>query len=212
MSEKIEYRVEKDSIGSKDVPEDVYYGVQSLDVYKRQLCHQQGQGLHRENDSARCGRLPERPVREGGPAPLYLSGEAEEAYRQQYGGLHEERHPPVSYTHLVSGVINSVAFFVISTCTLAPSFRSIRARFTILYAAILPVTPSTAVFPFNVFLSNVICYSSRFIPLDYRGISHFFQYKGPRTFYLLELRIFLCYHYPVIVLYPRMRNNNKEEN
>ena len=30
MSEKIEYRVEKDSIGSKDVPEDVYYGVQSL--------------------------------------------------------------------------------------------------------------------------------------------------------------------------------------
>lgn len=27
MSEKIEYRVEKDSIGSKDVPEDVYYGV-----------------------------------------------------------------------------------------------------------------------------------------------------------------------------------------
>ena len=118
---------------------------------------------------------------------------------------------PVSCSK-VSGVINSVAFFVISTCTLAPSLRSIRARFTILYAAILPVTPSTAVFPFNVFLSNVICYSSRFIPLDYRGISHFFQYKGPRTFYLLELQISLCYHYPVIVLYPLKGNNNKEEN
>ena len=30
MSDKTEYRVEKDSIGTKDVPEDVYYGVQSL--------------------------------------------------------------------------------------------------------------------------------------------------------------------------------------
>ncbi len=30
MSEKIDYRVEKDSIGVKDVPENVYYGVQSL--------------------------------------------------------------------------------------------------------------------------------------------------------------------------------------
>ena len=28
--EKTDYRVERDSIGVKDIPEDVYYGVQSL--------------------------------------------------------------------------------------------------------------------------------------------------------------------------------------
>ena len=68
---------------------------------------------------------------------------------------------PVSSSK-VSGVINSVAFRVISTCTSAPSFFSIRARFTILYAAMLPVTASTTVFPcncmiFGSFLSFFYC-------------------------------------------------------
>ena len=30
VEKKQEYRIESDSIGSKDVPENVYYGVQSL--------------------------------------------------------------------------------------------------------------------------------------------------------------------------------------
>ena len=48
-----------------------------------------------------------------------------------------------------------VAFFVINTCTCACIFTSILARFAILYAAILPVTPSTTVFPLSIFLSSM---------------------------------------------------------
>ena len=50
----------------------------------------------------------------------------------------------------VMGFINRVAFWVISTCTLAPSFLSILARLGILQAAMLPVTARTTVFPFNI--------------------------------------------------------------
>ena len=58
----IDYRVEKDSIGTKDVPEGVYYGVQSLRaaenfhitglsmhpeiIYQEGRCHHQLRGGH----------------------------------------------------------------------------------------------------------------------------------------------------------------------
>lgn len=50
----------------------------------------------------------------------------------------------------VMGLMKLVAFFVISTCTSACCFTSMLARLAILYAAILPVTPRTTVFPFNI--------------------------------------------------------------
>ena len=52
MSEKIEYRVEKDSIGSKDVPEDVYYGVQSLRAAEN--FHITGLNMHCLLYTSRC--------------------------------------------------------------------------------------------------------------------------------------------------------------
>ena len=56
---------------------------------------------------------------------------------------------PVSVSK-VTAVINCVAFWVMSTCTLHPNFTRAEARLGILYAAIPPVTPSTTVFPCNI--------------------------------------------------------------
>ena len=49
----------------------------------------------------------------------------------------------------VMGLMKQAAFLVIMTSTLACSFTSILARSAILYAAMLPVTPSTTFFPFS---------------------------------------------------------------
>ena len=46
MSHKADYRVEKDSIGVKDIPEDVYYGVQSLRAAEN--FHITGMNMHPE--------------------------------------------------------------------------------------------------------------------------------------------------------------------
>ena len=54
----------------------------------------------------------------------------------------------------VIGLIKFVAFCVISTCTCAWSFFSALARYAILYAAILPVTPRRTVLPFNISFSS----------------------------------------------------------
>jgi len=50
----------------------------------------------------------------------------------------------------VTGVINWVAFWVMMTCTSQCSFFNALARFAILYAAILPVTPNTTHLFFNI--------------------------------------------------------------
>ena len=52
----------------------------------------------------------------------------------------------------VIGVINSFPAGVITTCTSAPAFTSPRIIRHALYAAMLPVIPSTIFFPFNIFL------------------------------------------------------------
>ena len=65
------------------------------------------------------------------------------------------RHLVLVNVSNVIGLIKLVAFFVINTCTCACIFTSILARFAILYAAILPVTPSTTVFPLSIFLSSM---------------------------------------------------------
>ena len=56
---------------------------------------------------------------------------------------------PVSVSNVI-GLIKLHAFSVIITCTLACFFTSILARLAILYAAILPVTPRTTVFPLSI--------------------------------------------------------------
>ena len=56
---------------------------------------------------------------------------------------------PVSVSNVI-GLIKFVAFSVMMTCTSACFFTSILARLAILYAAMLPVTPRTTVFPFNI--------------------------------------------------------------
>ena len=68
----------------------------------------------------------------------------------------------VSTTHLfdvnvsnVSGLMNFVAFAVINTCTSACCFTNSEASIAVLYAAILPVTPSTIVFPVSI-LTNIL--------------------------------------------------------
>ena len=57
---------------------------------------------------------------------------------------------PVNVSNVI-GLIKFVAFFVIITCTFAPFFTRLLARFAILYAAMLPVTPNTTVLFFNFF-------------------------------------------------------------
>ena len=65
---------------------------------------------------------------------------------------------PVSVSNVI-GFIKFTAFLVIITCTSACFFTSILARFAILYAAILPVTPSTTVFPRNIIILLSFLYS-----------------------------------------------------
>ena len=57
---------------------------------------------------------------------------------------------PVS-VESVRGAINSLAAGVITTCTSAPAFTRSLAKTALLYAAILPVMPSTIFFPFTFF-------------------------------------------------------------
>ena len=57
----------------------------------------------------------------------------------------------------VSGVINSIAFLVIITCTSACCFFKRLARFAALYAAIPPVTPKIIVFPVNIIYILSVC-------------------------------------------------------
>ena len=52
----------------------------------------------------------------------------------------------------VSGVMNSFAAGVITTCTSAPSFTNNLTSKAALYAAMLPVTPRTIFFPFIICL------------------------------------------------------------
>ena len=47
--QEMEFRVEKDSIGTKDVPENVYYGVQSLRAAEN--FHITGLNMHQEGSS-----------------------------------------------------------------------------------------------------------------------------------------------------------------
>ena len=56
---------------------------------------------------------------------------------------------PVSVSNVI-GLIKFAALCVIMTLTSACCLTSILARFAILYAAMLPVTPRTTVFPFNI--------------------------------------------------------------
>ena len=86
--------------------------------------------------------------------------------------LNSKLRSNVSIRHLcfvnvskVMGFIKLVAFCVISTCTSQCCFTSILARFAILYAAILPVTPSTTVFPLSILIlrSNYIYIHSSII-------------------------------------------------
>ena len=56
----------------------------------------------------------------------------------------------------VTGVINCNAFSVMITCTSACCFFKRLARFAALYAAILPLTPNTTVFPFSIRFSFCI--------------------------------------------------------
>jgi len=57
---------------------------------------------------------------------------------------------PVKVSKVI-GLIKFVAFFVIITWTFAPFFTRLLARFAILYAAMLPVTPRTTVLPLKIF-------------------------------------------------------------
>lgn len=57
----------------------------------------------------------------------------------------------------VSGVINSIAFFVMMTCTSECCFFKRLARFAALYAAIPPVTPKIIVFPVNIIHILSVC-------------------------------------------------------
>ena len=56
---------------------------------------------------------------------------------------------PVSVSNVI-GLMKFVAFRVISTWTSAFSFFSALARYAILYAAILPLTHKSTVFPANI--------------------------------------------------------------
>ena len=56
---------------------------------------------------------------------------------------------PVKVSNVI-GLIKLVAFFVMITVTSACSFTKALARLAILYAAMLPVTPRTTHFPFNI--------------------------------------------------------------
>ena len=49
--QEMEFRVEKDSIGTKDVPENVYYGVQSLRAAEN--FHITGLNMHRPESDQR---------------------------------------------------------------------------------------------------------------------------------------------------------------
>ena len=62
---------------------------------------------------------------------------------------------PVSVSK-VTGVINWQALRVMMTCTSACALTSIEARFAILYAAILPLTPRSIVFPLSIQLISLI--------------------------------------------------------
>ena len=62
---------------------------------------------------------------------------------------------PVRVSNVI-GFIKLVALCVIMTLTSACCFTSILARFAILYAAMLPVTPKTTVFPFNMIFTSVL--------------------------------------------------------
>ena len=61
---------------------------------------------------------------------------------------------PVSVSK-VMGLIKLVAFLVISTWTSACCFFNALARYAILYAAILPVTPRSTVFPSNIIFPHL---------------------------------------------------------
>ena len=58
----------------------------------------------------------------------------------------------------VTGVMNSLPDGVMTTCTSAPRFISVRARYTALYAAMLPVMPNIIFLFFNIAFF-FICYA-----------------------------------------------------
>ena len=62
----------------------------------------------------------------------------------------------------VMGLMNCVAFCVISTSTSQCCFNSIRATLAILYAAILPEIARTTVFPFSIVVSFCLIYQKYF--------------------------------------------------
>ena len=71
----------------------------------------------------------------------------------------------------VMGLIKFVAFCVISTVMSACCFFSMLASPAILYAAMLPVTPSKTVLPFSILSSFPFCFYS--IIIHFSGFVNF---------------------------------------
>ena len=94
----------------------------------------------------------------------------------------------------VMGLIKFVAFCVISTVISACCFFSILASPAILYAAMLPVTPSKTVLPFSILSSFPFCFYS--IIIHFSGFVNFnfkaVPYHVARLLYARKLAV--CDH------------------